>query len=87
MLLLFLVSTIMVFYFPNSIKKISKSSGGENLNETEVTTEAGTVAMKELAMKSNEAYETVDPHYDEVHCHNRRPKYEANEYIYEQPAL
>ena len=50
----------MVLYFSNSIKKISKSSGGENLNETEVTTEAGKVAMKELAMKSNEVYETVD---------------------------
>ena len=50
----------MVLYFSNSIKKISKSSGGENLNETEMTTGAGTVAMKELAMKSNEAYETVD---------------------------
>ena len=57
---MFLFLTVMVLYFSNSIKKISKSSGGENLNETEVTTGAGTVAMKELAMKSNEAYETVD---------------------------
>ena len=52
-----------------------------------MATEAGTVAMKELAIKSNEAYETVDLHYDDVHHHNRRPKYEANEYIYEQPAF
>ena len=50
----------MAFYFSNSIKKTSKASGGEHLNETEVATEAGTAAMKELAMKSNEAYETVD---------------------------
>ena len=63
----------MVFYFSNSFKKISKASGGENLNETEVTTGAGIVELKELAMKSNEAYETVDLHYDEVHHHSRDP--------------
>ena len=46
------------------------------------------VAMKELSMKSYEAYEMVEVHYDEVHYHNRRPQHEKNElYIYEQPAL
>ena len=43
--------------------------------------------MKELSMKANVAYQTVNVHYDEVHYRNRRPQHEANEYIYEQPAL
>ena len=41
----------------------------------------------ELAMKANEAYETVEVHYDEVRYHNRRPEHERNEHIYEQPAF
>ena len=70
-----------LFYLSNSIKKILKSSGGKFLNETEAPTEAGTVAMKELSMKSNEAYETVKVHYEEVRCHNRRLQHEVNEFI------
>ena len=41
----------------------------------------------ELAMKSNEAYETVEVHYDEVCYPNRRPQHESNEHIYEQLAF
>ena len=41
--------------------------------------------MKELSVKSNEAYKTVELHYDDYH--NRRPQHEANEHINEQPAL
>ena len=67
--------------------KISKFSGGENLNKAEMMTETETVAVKELSMKANEAYETVKVHYGEVHCRNIRLQHETNEYIYEQPAL
>ena len=41
--------------------------------------------MKELSVKSNEAYERVDLHYDDYH--NRRPQHGENEDIYEQPAF
>ena len=43
--------------------------------------------MKELGMKSNDAYGSVKVHYDEVDYHNKRPQHDTNEYIYEQPAL
>ena len=41
--------------------------------------------MKELSVKSNEAYEMVDLHYDDYR--NRRPQHEENEHIYDQPAF
>ena len=40
-------------------------SEGENLNETEATTEAEAIGTEELIMKSNEAYETFHPNMKE----------------------
>ena len=41
--------------------------------------------QEELFVRSNEAYETVELHYDDYH--NRRPQHEVNEDIYVQPVL
>ena len=54
----------------NSIKKICRSEG-ENLNETETTTEAEATGTEEMTMKSNEAYETFHPKHEGVEIYEQ----------------
>ena len=73
-----------MFNFMNSIKETSKSSRQVNLNERAANNTDGN---SDLAMKSNEAYETVPAQYQEVQFRYRRPQGDTIEYIYDQPAL
>ena len=77
-----LLSLYLMFNFMNIIKETSKSS--RQVNEHAATNTDGN---SDLAMKSNEAYETVPAQYEEVQFRYRRPQGDTIEYIYDQPAL